>query len=99
MQATVHPLPFRLAAELRGMLADASERTGLSQADLVRQAIRRALPQIVRANAKPPGLPPRTLAPLTPAEWKQVNRGMRQDAEGIRFYMKTSAVPSNKELD
>ena len=90
---------MRLEAEIREMLADASERTGLSQTELVRQSIRRALPQIVRGNTKPPGLPLASLKPLTAKEWQGVNRVMHEDAEEIRFLARRSAVPSKEDLD
>ncbi len=90
---------MRLEAELRDMLAEAARRTGLSQTELVRQSIRRALPRIVRANAKPPGLPPVSLQPLTPAEWAGVNRTMRQDRAEARSLARRAAVPSKEELD
>jgi hypothetical protein len=90
---------MRLEAELRRMLSDASERTGLSQTELVRQSIRRALPQIVRANVKPPGLSPRSLAPLTPGEWERVNRAMAKDREETRRLCQRSAVMSKEELN
>ena len=90
---------MRLEAEIRAMLAEAAERTGLSQTELVRQSIRRALPQIVRQNSKPAGLPPRSLHPLTAKEWEGVNRVMREDAEEIRFLARHSAMPSPEDLD
>ncbi len=99
MSNTTYPLPMRMEAELRDMLAEAAERTGLSQSELVRQSIRRALPQIVRANAKPPGLPPTSLQPLTPSEWRGVNRAMRRDRTEIRSLAQRAAVPSKEELD
>ncbi len=99
MSKTTYPLPMRMELELRDMLAEAAQRTGLSQSELVRQSIRRALPQIVRANAKPPGLPPASLQPLSRTEWKRVNRAMGQDGAEIRSLARRSAGPSKEELD
>jgi hypothetical protein len=94
MKATVRRRPFHLEPEVSAMLAEASERTGLCHADLISQALRRALPQIVRANVKPPGLPAKNLAPLTKAEWDEISRAWKKRSSRERAEDKAFARAS-----